>query len=277
MKRKSTLLLLLVSICVFVAYRDVTGFSFGAPNGNTGSPSDGQTCNVCHGGAPVVVLPNLISSNIPSSGYRPDSIYTFTAKIVWPGHSTFGFQVSPQSPTGLFLGELIQTDPSTEVTGFGRYVTHVSGGISGNDSLSWTFDWQAPPAGSGSVTFYGAFNVANGDGFNSFDTIVNSSLVVPEDITVNTGTINPVKNFSVYPNPAVEQCNIYVSKPNENYQISVYRVNGQLVSTETLQSDADSRIILKLNFLKEAGLYQVGVQKGETSSFHRIVFNPSLR
>ena len=45
-----------------------------------------------------------------------------------------------------------------------KAITHTSSGISTTgDSNSWSFDWTAPASGTGDVTFYGAFNAANGD------------------------------------------------------------------------------------------------------------------
>src|SRR6185436_7418712 len=99
--------------------------------------------------------------------------------------------VSPQSITGILLGTLIITNTvETQLVGANKYVTHKFAGTSGSGSRTWNFNWTAPVAGTGNVTFYGAFNCANNSGNSAGDTIYKSTLVVSEcTVLAQPGTI----------------------------------------------------------------------------------------
>ena len=82
----------------------------GAPSAVTGSPGDGnKTCakSGCHTGFAVVNVPNLITSNIPPSGYVPGTTYTITSTCSQPGISRWGFEISPQDNSGNMLEQII--------------------------------------------------------------------------------------------------------------------------------------------------------------------------
>ena len=148
----------------------------GAPAGNTGSPSDATTCaESCHGGS-AVTQAGLITSNIPTAGYTPGSTYTITASITGSGNK--GFQVSPQNTAGTLLGSLI-AGTGSQIVGI-KYITHSS--AKSSTAATWTFQWIAPAAGTGSVTFYGAFAITQ-------STTKKSTLVVNEAVVVAAPTI----------------------------------------------------------------------------------------
>lgn len=130
----------------------------GAPAGRTGSPGDGgNTCSAssCHSGTPTAAT-GIISSNVPQTGYIPGTTYTIT--INTSGSGKKGFQVSPQKVDGTLLGSLI-AGSGNKVIGGGKYVTHTAAISSTN--AQWTFSWKAPIAGTGDVTFYGAFAITD--------------------------------------------------------------------------------------------------------------------
>lgn len=125
----------------------------GAPPGHTGSPGDGANCTVCHGGT-ATNSAGWIASNIPPGGYVPGQTYQITATNTLTGSTgKYGFQVSPQNTAGTLMGTLI-AGSNNQLVGSGKYVTHTLANFTDN---SWTFSWVAPVAGSGTVTFYGAF------------------------------------------------------------------------------------------------------------------------
>lgn len=191
-------LVTLISIFIGSIYNNGHSNSSGAPNGFTGSPGDaGNTCAVsgCHSGFAVGTKTNVFTSNIPSDGYVPGTTYTITATVrSSPSRNTFGFQISPQTNAGALVGTLINTSAATKLTGAGKYLTHTSSGTTGSGGVkSWSFNWVAPAAGTGNVTFYGAFNHANGNGGTSGDSIFKSTYVISEKVAapiVNLGGPN---------------------------------------------------------------------------------------
>jgi hypothetical protein len=141
----------------------------GAPAAKTGSPGDGSNCTECHGGTATTTA-GQITSNIPASGYVPGTTYQITATNPLTGSGKMGFEVSPQNVAGTQLGTLVAGSGSKLVGGT-KYVTHSNANTTTN---TWTFSWIAPVAGTGQVTFYGAF------ARNKPGPVTKSTLVVEE-------------------------------------------------------------------------------------------------
>jgi hypothetical protein len=154
----------------------------GATAMRTGSPGDGgATCKNCHAGPTPTTQAGLITSTIPAAGYTAGQTYTITATVARSGHTKFGFEVSPQNTAGTQLGTLIVTNTTEmQLVGSGKYITHKTAGVTGSNSRSWVFNWTAPAAGTGNVTFYGAFNITNAMNNSTGDTTVLSTLTVAE-------------------------------------------------------------------------------------------------
>lgn len=186
--KKSTLIFTLFTTIVFaILYsamnNEVNSKPDGSPSARTGSPGDGATCqsSSCHAGPTPATMAGWITSNIPGAGYTSGTTYTITATITRPGHTRWGFEISPQNASGALLGTLIATNTTqTKLITSGKYITHTSAGNSGSNPKSWTFNWTAPAAGTGNVTFYGAFLAADNDGSESGDTTFVSTLLVSE-------------------------------------------------------------------------------------------------
>lgn len=177
---KKIVLSLFLSFAVFSVFNllapNAISEPTGSPASNTGSPADGTTCaESCHGGS-AVTQAGLITSNIPTAGYTPGTTYTITATISGTGKK--GFQVSPQNISGTLLGSLI-AGSGNKIVGT-KYVTHSSAKTTA--TATWTFQWIAPAAGTGEVTFYGAFAITT-------NSTKKSTLVVNEAVVVSTPTI----------------------------------------------------------------------------------------
>ncbi|MBE0647099.1 MAG: T9SS type A sorting domain-containing protein [Bacteroidales bacterium] len=153
----------------------------GSPAGYTGSPGDGTDCQHCHGGTSTFIE-GWITSDIPPTGYAPGNLYNITVTVTGSGDK--GFQVSPQDPSGTQLGTLI-AGSGTHLNGGTKYVNQNSKKTS-NPAI-WTFQWMAPGAGTGEVTFYGAFTV-------------NKPVTKTSTLEVQEGTVIPlVVEASAFP------------------------------------------------------------------------------
>jgi hypothetical protein len=153
-------------------------YTAGSPDACTGSPADKATCAQpsCHEGS-AVYKAGLITSNIPEAGYVPGTTYTITGTVFGSTSAKrFGFQISPQNQTGQLLGTMIVTNSKeTKLTKKGKYITQKDLGVEGRAYKSWSFNWKAPAAGTGKVTFYGCFLVGG-----KTEGIFTSRLEVPE-------------------------------------------------------------------------------------------------
>lgn len=149
-----------------------------APAGHSGSPADGKNCTACHSGT-AIAKTDIITSDIPVDGYVPGSTYTITVTLNNTGTTRFGFQLSPQNNAGNMLGTWGAATAETQVIS-GKYATHKQAGTNGTDSKVWNLQWTAPSAGTGDVTFYGAFNITNADNNTTGDKIWTSNMKVSE-------------------------------------------------------------------------------------------------
>lgn len=200
--------------------------SGGAPIGNTGSPADGQSCSTsCHTGQPGATDAMVdITSDVPETGYVAETTYNFTVTMTKSSCNKFGFQISPQSSSGTYLGTLI-AGTGSQIVGT-KYLTHTSAGTSGSGVKSWNFQWTAP-AGQGDVTFYGAFNFTNSNNNQLGD------VVLTDTYTVSPSTVGVTENakdgISIYPNPVTDVININARDVDEEIFVRLYSIDGRKV------------------------------------------------
>lgn len=274
MKKKSTLVLslLMASGMVWDAqFHHANGNSGSAPFGNTGSPSDGNTCARigCHAGGPAQTGQVVsITGNIPVEGYTPGETYDMTVTMS-NGGSKFGFSLSPQSSQGTLLGTLIASGAGTTLNGpGGKYLTHTSSGTSGSGSKSWTFEWTAPVAGTGAVTFYGAYNFANGNGTTSGDVIVPHTQVFNENVSTGVAE-SPFRRLEIFPNPIEDHINIRMGDVDEVIMITLMGVDGRTVLQEQ-HTQGNIRIDLSTHTVP-SGLYLLSVELGSKRTVRKLL------
>lgn len=256
----------LVTVFLFVAgmavdsiYNQAHTNPTGAPAGHTGSPADGKTCATagCHG-ATATVGTNMFLVGVPTAGYNPNQ--TYLVQVNFSGTGNKGFQISPQNASGALQGMLINTVNSgssgTQIVG-SKYITHTlaQSGASG----SWSFQWRAPAAGTGPVTFYGAFVNGRNSGLRT------QEVTVQENPAASVGNINKLTSFKLYPNPVSEHVTIsYVLERPEKVTIKLYDITGResmvLIDKQQEVGEHSQRFDLRQQLAK--GVYFVQVQAG---------------
>jgi len=273
MKKKITFIfsaLVATGMLLDLNYQTATGNSGGAPSGNTGSPGDGgNTCarSGCHSGGPAVgAQVASITSNIPANGYVPGETYEMTATMS-NGGVKLGFSVSPQDVQGNLLGTLVATS-ATAINGSGKYITHTPSSNSGSGTKSWTFGWIAPAAGTGAVTFYGAFNFANNALGSSGDVIVSASQTFEENTSTGISE-QALASVAIFPNPAQGEINIRLSDVDEVIMVSMFAIDGRKVISEQFTSGD-----IKLNLAGKnisAGVYVLQIEASNSKIIRKIV------
>lgn len=187
MKRNRLLLIAGFPLLMVLLVSNVL-YHTGSPGAKSGSPGDGlATCTGCHGGTAQTVA-GWITTNIPASGYVAGQTYTITATATHTGAALFGFELTAENSANAKRGTFIITNATeTQLTNANKAVTHTTNGTnpSGN-SRTWTMNWTAPAAGTGTITFYAAFNAANGNGASTGDVIYKSSTAVQEFVAPQT-------------------------------------------------------------------------------------------
>lgn len=247
-------------------------FSAGAPPGYCDAPaSPGSTCFTCHNTGPApATIPGLITSNIPVNGYTPGNTYTITATITGVGHNRFGFEISPQDLNGNLVGSMSDLGSETTFQQAGTYITHSSNSVLNNDIKTWQFEWIAPTAGSGNVTFYGAFNISNNDGSYTGDTIVLSTAIFPEDSGLYVADENPFVTTSVF----TYSGKLFVkSVAAETKRIRLIDYNGKICweSGDIYSESYQSEVQFELPGSLTTGIYVVSLENGNRMWSTKII------
>ena len=139
----------------------------------------------CHGSSASV----SISENFPSS-YTAGQTYTIQLSVSSSTSSSKGgFNVEVDKGS-------LSTGGSSSVKVSGTSITHSNSG-----SRSWTFDWTAPSAGSGTVTVNIAGLTANGATGNNGDAWTTSALTITETV-VETNTPPVASDVQISPTGA---------------------------------------------------------------------------
>jgi hypothetical protein len=245
-----------VVILMFAGFYALT-YTNGPPSGNTNAPGDAN-CTQCHSGSLVTSGTNwsniTLTSNIPSTGYVPDSVYTMTLSHTQSGITRFGFQLTALKSSGnTKAGTLIVTNSTTTqlLSGTRDYIEQTSAGTSGSGSISWSFNWRAPATNSGDIKFYAAVNASNNNGNSSGDMILAKNFTYSVSSLLPTAIIN-VSNDTVCVDDTVS---LYGSGANSPTTWS-WVMKGGTPSTATTQN---TQVVYKT-----AGTYSVTLLTANT-------------
>jgi hypothetical protein len=250
------------------------GRAAGARAGNTGAPGDQfngplpVTCQFCHNSAAIQValqIELLDQDQRAVTEYIPNQTYIVRVSInTLAGNPTgFGFQCIPiLDRTNSDAKGLRNPESNVKIVGLssnGRlYAEH--NGIS--NVPQFIFEWQAPPAGSGWVTFYASGNGVNRDGSSAGDGSARTTFSLNEALVNSTRTYlnNTVRLF---PNPCKDY--LYIDGSDEGpFTILLFDLNGKAVGqlsgqrgerihTEHLRSGIYSTMIFKGGSLIHSG------------------------
>jgi hypothetical protein len=203
--------------------------SMGSPGGKTNSPGDGASCVQCHTQTFVPSATVTISAPALAGGYVPGQTYTINAAISGTSSSKIGFEVTAERDLNdAKIGTIIITDPTRTITvNSGNAITHNSaaGTTATSGTNAWTFDWTAPTAGTGDITFYGAFNATNNNSTMSGDFVYMTSLAVQESIPTSIADAVVGEDNYIYPNPATT----FFSVSSKFRQVELFNMNGEKV------------------------------------------------
>ncbi|NTW31126.1 MAG: T9SS type A sorting domain-containing protein [Bacteroidetes bacterium] len=232
----------------------------GSPASYTGSPGDGQNCANCHGGTSSNVA-GWITSDIPGTGYIAGSTYHITVTVT--GIGSKGFEVSPQNTSGVLQGTLI-AGTGTHLIGSGKYVTQSSS--SSSNPKTWSFQWTAPVAGTGNVTFYGAFAV-------TMSVTKLSTLLVQENTGVGLNEISE-NEVSFFPNPVKDLISVkYSLNCYSTVLINLYSIDGKKIISlfNNDQQTGEHSQQLRIKGIVDAGIYFIEINISGKSTIKKIV------
>lgn len=175
----------------------ITGSAFAfslnpPPLEKTGAPNEG-TCMDCHISNALNTAGGSLMLTIPET-YEPNEVYTIVVNLSRAGQSKWGFEMTALDTDGARAGSF--TVDNAGNTGISeanskQYIHHTTTGTATgtNDEHNWEFQWTAPDADIGPITFYAAGNASNGN-FNPVDDYIyttqsESTPVIPVEPGVN--------------------------------------------------------------------------------------------
>lgn len=247
---------------------DVYAFSTGSPGGRTDSPGDMSNCFACHTGSfnsgNAIVA---INSNDLANGYVPGQTYNIQLDVNNTNAAKVGFEVTAEKDAdNSKVGTLLLNDANqTQFVNSNAAITHTSAGsVPSSNAKNWSFSWTAPNVAEGDITFYAAFNCANGNGTTTGDEIYTTSFTISENLT-SVNENNNKTTLKIYPNPATER--FFVWSNHSIQQIEIYGLNGQLVlSTTNTQNSVEVSGL-------EKGIYLVKVVTDKQVTIKKLIKN----
>lgn len=236
------------------------GIGGDSPSNNyTGSPTSIGTCANCHNSStPMTTTAEIVlrvkSTNIPviNGKYTPGETYTVTiAGLNSAGLTAFGFQTMPLDANNATPGTLFATQPNTTVRNMngGRKLVEQTDILGGSlPTLTASFDWTAPAAGAGTVTFYGVINAVNGQDNSGGDKCSNPASAMflennPSGILAVSAIPQPP---TVYPNPATKILMVACSPASEPATILITTPTGALQTRLTIPT-GEQRVAIPVN------------------------------
>lgn len=176
---------------------------------------------------------NIISLNIPESGYTPGETYSITVSGINEERiKRYGFSVTAEDNASLKVGSFIDGDGSKADQ---SHVGHFPATFSSNPT--WNFEWIAPESGTGEVTFYGAFVLRKDTiSFSNHFKVKTTNTTIQENISTS------IVSFNKYKLDAYIMGNNLVLINNSNIEINqvmIYNGMGQFIASSNFQTNID--------------------------------------
>lgn len=285
MKLHLLLTTFVIATVLVLSMGNKNGRASSANRGNTGAPGDetslGQpkTCLNCHNQGPIlasVEIKVFDSDSQAVSVYHPGLDYTATVIITATGKNLhgYGFQMIALRDSGnIDLDGFSDINPNNykiaSITNGRTYAEH------DNISTTNTFHvkWKAPPAGTGSVTFYAAGNGVNANGSTSGDGAGFNSLQLLEFETV--AAAEPTRNevpLKIYPNPIGSESQLTLDGlPSGQYQLSAFNSNAKQVWKSSIWLPDTPSVVDVPAADWQSGMYYFQVQGSEIQTIVKIV------
>ena len=279
--RKNVLLICgLFLLCFLASGSSVFAFSSGPPDEKTGAPTEGTCAQVgCHAGNDLNASGGSLILEIPET-YIPNEVYTIVVKLARTGQSRWGFEITALDAdaerAGSFAADTAANTQLSETSGK-QYIKHTTIGTAQGttDEHSWEFQWTAPDADIGPVTFYATGNASNGN-FNPVDDyIYTASEESTPPIPIVAGvSLEIVGDTALTTMNAVEGVNYTLTVTNTGNMMDTLTleasaevgIEGSVLGTLSdseivLEAGASAELTLKVagDLLTEPGDYVIGV------------------
>ncbi len=193
-------------------------YSSTPPDGYCGDPPNNLYCTSCHTGAPLnpgngsVYISNLPPFFVPSDSYDLNIV------VKGVGNKRFGFEMIIKDTNNNVLGLIFPLNSNTTVSPNG-YAKHFNAPFS-NDSFIFQVRWKTPNNYFSKAFIYLVGNVANGNSFNSGDSIYAAFYV----LNAQSQSLNENNELKIL---KIENGFIIEAKKVKYIKVEFYSVNGK--------------------------------------------------
>ncbi len=273
--------LLAGSLFITSGVNDIT--SNAAPLGSTGAPGE-NTCarSTCHTGSNVNSGTALFAIDCNSAMYEPNEVYNITVSLHQADIQRFGYQLLALNSNNESAGTFLITDSlrTQTQTGTGVYEgrNYVTYKYAGTEPFStgvgeWSFQWKAPAAYQGDVTFYAAAVAANNDGTDAGDSVYTKQLTVQASASSVQHIQKNEIGLEVFPNPASWFVQVKFQLSNSsNSRVVLTDLSGQVVYSSVFFTDnsGGQGVTIPVSNLS-AGVYFLTVSSGSKTETQKVI------
>ncbi|MEO1437426.1 MAG: choice-of-anchor V domain-containing protein [Bacteroidota bacterium] len=272
MKRRSLLLFFSLSgMCILLMSNSIGRALVGF--GNTGAPGEGAGCFLagCHvdentfGNQTIIQFFEAGTTNEITT-YDPGQTYDGLVSIITDQPAgAYGFQI-----VGLLQESLVDvagfSNPGADVgirvaVNTGRqYAEHTTASATN----TFSFQWTAPPAGSGNVQFWASGNAVDGGGSPAGDDPDNATLILSESGTTSFRDIQELDaEIRILGNPVEIALNVEIeSSETGMFDLELLDWNGRLLRTERIELTTGIHPFSVNVSTWRSGLYLFRIKKG---------------
>ena len=248
--KKSVLLFTAISGLSYLSLTSYsTGLATALPSIGNRTGSGGVTANCAGSGCHGSIDPNIYiyftfrdkfsSTPVTNGEYEPGKTYEVNINPKYPNNTSalFGFQLTVvRVSNNADLGSTIVAPANTHITTVNNIkVLEHSTPLGGAGQASITFDWTAPPAGTGKIRFYAIANAVN---FNGVADINDRAVALSWDYSEGPASVTALSErirITAYPNPATDHFNLRFDDAEKgDYTINVIDPVGRSIYSGSL-------------------------------------------
>lgn len=282
MNKNRVISLTFISLVVIIIFSSVAFTSNSGKAGKTGSPGE-NACNECHstnalnsgGGSITITSPDLINWS-----YVPGVTYNIQVKVKKSGVGKFGFGFEALLPSGANAG-IISTASSTNAKSLAATVlgnsrnnaVHKQPNHFGTDSVTFSFQWTAPPSGTGNVNFYAAGNATNTSNSTAGDFIYTTNQLVTELSTASINSAFKNKVLMLSPNPCSNflQISLPQQLENSNTLFQLFDLKGNIIFSQFFEGSSIHVSLIQESAKIADGIYVAQLQNGNWYHHEKVM------
>lgn len=218
MKSKKLLLSTLVGFGCLASYLIFSSNS----GGIMGASTTGCGGNGCHGSQNAAT--GISITGIPATGFLPGTNYPVTLSVTVANATltAAGFDMTVST------GTLSNAPANTMLMG-GTELHHTAPKALMANTVSWSFNWTAPAAGTPSVNFNISANAVNQNNNSNGDQWNKTTITINAAAPTSVESVAPDAAPAVYPNPASDRLSLRFGREVQVQHIRAVSLTGSVL------------------------------------------------